>query len=69
MSVSDPGEKVSGERIANLEKMSECPALVMLRFVAVPPHPPMNIIFGPKTDVTPTKIKFSIFNALWKWMD
>jgi hypothetical protein len=27
MSVSDPGEKLSGEGIANLGEMSECPAL------------------------------------------
>ncbi len=34
MSVSDPDEKLSGERIANLEKMSECPALVTADFLA-----------------------------------
>ncbi len=31
MSVSNPGEKMSGERIANLKKMSECPALCLSR--------------------------------------
>jgi hypothetical protein len=33
MSVSDPGKKVSGERIANLEKMTECPALLKIQFL------------------------------------
>jgi hypothetical protein len=31
MSVSDSGEKLSGERIANIEKMSECPALAKMK--------------------------------------
>jgi hypothetical protein len=33
MSVSDPGEKLSGERIANREKMSECPALMTATYL------------------------------------
>jgi hypothetical protein len=54
MSVSDPGKKLSGERIANLEKMSECPALAIgiLKFYRKRPSLPVFAKTSPKPSLS-----------------